>query len=91
MVGGRLNEVTIPAAEGKPAFNVMTCGAAETAKARLLHNVPVWRYFFASGGADITNAFSNQPSAAAAFVKDPENGLTKMGWPRYDGKGKQRV
>jgi hypothetical protein len=39
------------------------------------------------GGADITN-FSDQPSAAGTFVKDPDNGLTKMGQPKYDGKGK---
>jgi cholinesterase len=93
-------------ADGKPAFNVMTCGAAETAKARVLHNVPVWRYNFANNkpgetrgagiGADILAVFTDgttgfskvfQP-AWAAFVKDPTNGLSKLGWPRYDATGK---
>ena len=23
----------------------------------------------------------------AAFAKDPEHGLSKLGWPRYDAKG----
>jgi hypothetical protein len=36
MVEGRLNEVTIPAAEGKPALNMITCGIVETSKGQTI-------------------------------------------------------
>jgi hypothetical protein len=30
-------------------------------------------------------------SAIAGFTKDPDNGLTKLGYPVYDGKGKTLI
>jgi hypothetical protein len=85
----------------------MTCGATEFSKARVLHNVPVWRYHFAnikpgqSKGAgtddDVAQVFGDGvstfsklfQSAFAGFIRDPQNGLSRLGWPRYDAQGKQ--
>jgi hypothetical protein len=88
-----------PAANGKPAFNVMVCGSAETAKARALNGVPVWRYLHANAGtgSDMQLVFGDGvtgqskifQSAWGAFIKDPANGLTKFGWPKYDPSGER--
>jgi cholinesterase len=90
-----------PAANGKPAFNVMVCGSAETAKARAMYGVPAWRYLHAGArtGSDMALAFGDGvsgqskifQSAWGAFIKDPVNGLTKFGWPKYDPKGKESL
>jgi hypothetical protein len=63
-----------------------------------MNNVPAWRYIQtnAGTGADLsavlgngmTGASKTFQSAWATFVKDPANGLTKLGWPKYDATGK---
>lgn len=101
--------MTKPGPAGEPPFNVMTCGAAEAAKARVLHNVPVWRYHLANNKPGSTKGASLTSDVRAiwgegttgiskifqdawvAFVKDPDNGLSKIGWPKYEGKGNTLV
>jgi cholinesterase len=42
--------------------------------------------FVFGDGIGISKLFQ---SSWAAFVKDPENGLSKLNWPKYDPKGKK--
>jgi cholinesterase len=96
-----------------------TCVALKSAKARVDHNVPVWRYRFfgdfpnnrrvddqgAYHGSELALVYgapklkdasdksTDTPAEAAltkvmmtawaSFAKDPENGLTKLGYPLY--------
>jgi cholinesterase len=46
------------------------------------------KFVFGDGKTGLSKLL--QPSYAA-FVRDPANGLTKMGWPKYDHKGKTLI
>jgi hypothetical protein len=82
-------------------FLIRICGAAESCKARAMNNVPVWRYLQANAGtgSDLSAVQGNGvagssklfQSSWATFVKDPVNGLSKLGWPKYDPTGKKPI
>jgi hypothetical protein len=38
-------------------------------------------------GPNVQKAYEYLQDAVANFVRDPEGGLAKIGWPRYDGTG----
>lgn len=38
-------------------------------------------------GPNVQKSYEYFQDAVANFVRDPEGGLLKMGWPRYDGTG----
>ena len=38
-------------------------------------------------GSNVIKAGSYMQDAVASFVRDPNEGLAKMGWPKYDGSG----
>ncbi len=39
-------------------------------------------------GPNVIEAGRYMQNAVASFVRDPNGGLPRMGWPRYDGTGK---
>ena len=39
-------------------------------------------------GTKVIEAKMYMQNAIADFVRDPEQGLAKIGWPKYDGTGK---
>lgn len=47
------------------------------------------RYAYQELGPEIEKAGSYLRGAVASFVRDPEEGLTQFGWPKYTGEGKR--
>lgn len=75
---------------------VFNCPASIAAAARIANNVPAWRVrFYGAGstghGAELPFVFGSKAGALsdyvmktwAGFAKDPNDYLTKEGWPTY--------
>ncbi len=111
------NKTFIPAQIALFNLEAFNCPTAAEAAARVMYNVPVWRYrYFGDwpnvrlypnssayhgseiglvfGTAEDISGLPNTPaedalsaymmSAWAAFADDPIEGLSKLGWPKYD-------